>query len=404
MSPFMLKNEKVLLFLLAMVQFSHIIDFMILMPLGEKFMQLFDISPQQFSLLVSSYAFSAGAAGLLSAFYIDRFDRKQALLWMYAGFAVGTLACGLAPNYYLFLLARAITGVFGGTLGALILAIVGDVFPFERRGRAVGTVMMAFSVASVVGVPAGIFIAAEYGAGAPFFVIGSISVLFLFVAKAVIPPIRSHLQANDSGDLEHTSPKALLAMFIANPNQQLALLFSFVLILGHFSIIPFIAPYYEINLGFSAAQVALMYAIGGSFTAICLPIFGRLADRHGHILVFTIASGVALVSLYAITNVEEVSLVPALMVSSLFFIVASGRSVPATTMVTAVVKPQNRGSFMAMRQAVNQAALGLSSFIGGLLIIENADGSLGHYYHVGYFAIAMSIVAVFLARKLKAIA
>lgn len=398
----MLKKEKLLLFILALVQFSHIIDFMIIMPLGKQFMADFNISPKQFSLLVASYAFSAGIAGLVSALYIDRFDRKQAMLWMYAGFTIGTLGCAFAPNYETFLLARALTGIFGGTLGALILAIVGDVFPYKRRGQAIGILMMAFSVASVVGVPAGIFIAADYGAQSPFMVIGVLSVLFFVVAWFVIPSIQGHLKQDEDGQVQHTRPLDLIKMFLDNPNQQLALLFSLVLILGHFTIIPFIAAYYEINIGLKASEVALMYAIGGSFTAVCLPLFGYMADRYGHALVFTISSVAALFSIYAITNVSDVSIPLALVVTSSFFIVASGRSVPATTMVTSVVKPKNRGSFMAMRQSVNQAGLGLASYIGGVLIVENADGTLGNYHYVGYFAILMSIIAVFLAWRLKA--
>lgn len=399
----MLKNEKLLLFLLAMVQFSHIIDFMIIMPLGKQFMEFFDISPKQFSFLVSSYALSAFIAGLVSSLYIDRFDRKKAMLLMYAGFTVGTLACAMAPSYELFLVARGLTGIFGGTLGALVLAIVGDVFPFERRGQAFGIVMMAFSVASVVGVPAGIFIASEYGARSPFLIIGLISVVFFVIAWLVVPSIRGHMKEDEQGRGVHSSPKDILKTLGRNKNQQLALLFSLTLILGHFTIIPFIAPYYQINIGFTDNEIALMYAIGGTLTAICLPLFGRLADRFGHALVYTIASVAAIFSIYAFTNYIGSNITVGLVISSSFFIVASGRSVPATTMITSTVKPENRGSFMAMRQSVNQAGLFLSSFIGGLIVVENADETLGNYHYAGYFAIVMSIIAVFLARRLKVV-
>jgi len=399
----MLKKERLLLFILALVQFSHIIDFMIIMPLGKQFMAGFGINPQQFSLLVASYALSAGIAGLVSALYIDRFDRKKAMLWLYGGFTIATLACALAPNYELFLVARSMTGIFGGTLGALIFAIVGDVFPYERRGQAIGMIMLAFSVASIVGVPAGIFIAAEYGPQSPFMIIGLLSIVFIVVAWMVVPSIQGHLKQDENGETQHISPLDLIKMFLDNPNQQLALLFSMVLILGHFTIIPFIAPYYELNIGLTGAQIALMYAIGGSFTAICLPLFGRLADRYGHALIFTISSVGALFSIYAMTNVTDVTVSLALIITSSFFIVASGRSVPATTMVTSVVKPENRGSFMAMRQSVNQAGLAIASYVGGVLVIENADGTLGHYHYVGYFALAMSVLAVVLAWRLKAV-
>ena len=159
----MIRNEPLLIFILAVIQFTHIIDFMIMMPLGKQFMELYDITPQQFSMLVSSYAFSAFVAGLIGALYIDRFDRRHALLVLYIGFTTGTFVCAMAPSYEIFLAARAFTGAFGGTLGALILAVVGDVVPFDRRGAAIGKVMIAFSVAAIAGVPAGIYLAGNYG-------------------------------------------------------------------------------------------------------------------------------------------------------------------------------------------------------------------------------------------------
>ncbi|PSR10769.1 MAG: MFS transporter [Bacteroidetes bacterium] len=398
----MIKNERLLILILATIQFTHIVDFMIMMPLGKQFMELFDITPQKFTLLVSSYAFAAFLAGLVGALFIDRFDRRHALLVLYVGFIIGTLACAVAPTYGFFLAARAFTGAFGGTLGGLSLAVIGDVVPFERRGKAVGQIMIAFSAASIVGVPVGIFLASAFGTQAPFFIIGSLSVLFFGLAFFVIPPLRSHLH-QENGQNVHTSPADVFRLVRDSPNQRRALLFSLVLILGHFSIVPFIAPYLQLNIGFSQNQVALLYAIGGLVTVFCLPFFGWLADRYGHIRIFTIASVGALVSIFAITNLPPVALPVALVVAASFFMVASGRNVPATTLVTSVVKPENRGSFMSIRQSANEAGLALSSFIAGLLIVENPDGSLGHYQHVGYFAIAMSILAIFLARRLRSV-
>ena len=174
--------------------------------------------------------------------------------------------------------------------------------------------------------------------------------------------------------------------------------------LGHFSIIPFIAPYMQLNVGFEDKQVSLIYLIGGLLTVVLLPLFGKLADRYGRMLIFSLASGLALFSIFALTNLPSVPIWIALIVTSSFFVVASGRSVPATTMITSVVKPENRGSFMSIRQSFNEAALALSSFVAGLIIVEDTDGSLLHYDWVGYFAIFMSVVAIFVARRLKAVA
>ena len=392
-----MKNEKLLLFILAIIQFAHILDFMIVMPLGKQFMEIFAINPQQFSLIVSSYALSAFLSGLFGAVFIDRFDRKKVLFFLYCGFTIGTLACAAANSYFFFLIARSISGIFGGLLSAVVLSIVGDVIPYKRRSTALGIIMTAFSVASAVGVPTGIYLAAKYSWRMPFIVVGSLSILVIFLIYFVVPSMKGHLE-NGKGE---TNPFKILAKIIEDKNQVKALIFGLVLTLGHFSIIPFIAPYMQLNIGFTDFQVTYIYFAGGLFTAVLLPIFGRLADRFGNAFIFTIASGFALFSIFAITNLPPVSILVALAVTSSYFIVSSGRSVPAVSMVTAVVPPESRGSFMSIRGSINQLALGLASLVAGLIVKEQADHSLINYQYVGYFAIVMSIVAIGLARRLK---
>lgn len=408
-------KEKQLLLILAVIQFFHIIDFMIIMPLGKTLMAVFDITAGQFSRIVSVYAGMAFLGGLISTAYIDRFDRRTALIFLFAGFILGTLACAFATSYPFFLLARGLAGAFGGTLGALILAIIGDVVPLERRSTAMGWVMTAFSAASVIGVPAGIFIAADYGWQLPFIVIALLSFLFLLAIPFIVPPLRGHLlparpQGAVEAEISHLQqtqrPSAFQAFanIFEDPNQRAALLFTMVLMLGHFTIIPFIAPYMQLNVGFGDKQVGLIYAVGGALTVVLLPLFGKLADRFGRLEVFTIASVLALFSIYAITNLGPVSIPIALLVTSSFFVVASGRNVPATTLITSVVRPQSRGSFMSIRQSFNELALFMSSFLAGLIIVEDEAGRLVNYELVGYFAIFMSLVAVLVARRIKAIA
>lgn len=394
-----MKNEKVLLFILAFIQFSHIVDFMIIMPLGAEFMEIFDINPQQLSLIVSSYALAATVSGLLSALFIDRFDRKKALLVLFAGFTIGTLVCSIAPGYYLFLTARSLTGAFGGILSALILSIIGDVIPFERRSTAMGIVMTAFSVASVVGVPFSLFLAAKYTWQAPFVAIGVLSIFVLILIFLYVPSLTIHLKA---GKVQR-NPFLVIKNIITDSNQRWALLFTTVLMLGHFTIIPFIAPYMELNVGFSKYDIVLLYTIGGLLTAVLLPIIGKLSDKFGNQLIFAIASFFALFSIYAITNLPAVSIPIALCVTSSFFVVASGRNVPATAMVTSVVKPENRGSFMSVRSSFNEFALFLGAIISGLIIDEKETGELIHYEIVGYFTILMAISAVLIAYRLKTV-
>ena len=392
-----MKNENTLLVILALIQFSHIIDFMIIMPLGSQFMRIFEISPQAFSWIVAIYALSAFVFSLLAATVIDRFDRRHVLLVCYTGFTLGTIACGLAPDYMFFLIARAATGAFGGILGAQVFAIIGDVFPLERRSSAMGLVMTAFSVASVVGVPVGIFLAATYSWRAPFLTIGGIGLIVLIGIYLKLPNLRSHLNN------QQVKPNMLAAFsnIAQDSNQIKALLFSLALILGHFTTIPFIAPYMQQNIGFSDIEVSYIYFIGGLMTVFFLPFFGKLSDRLGNVKVFTWSSILALFSIYLITNLPPVGMVLALCATSSYFIVASGRNVPATTLVTAVVRPEYRGSFMNVRGSINELGFFLSSIIAGALVTENSDGTLANYHLAGYVAIGMSIVSIFLAQQLR---
>jgi len=392
-----MKKERLLLLLLAITQFTHIVDFIIVMPLGAQFMEVFGINPTQFSWIVSVYALAAGVMGLLGAMFIDRFDRKKVLLACYLGFTLGTFACSFASSFIFFLLARAFTGLFGGIISALVLAIVADITPLERRGQAMGLIMTAFSVASVIGIPVSLWLAAYFNWQAPFIVIGSIATIMMLLLYRLMPSMTKHLQV---GSIQE-APIQALKNIAQDKNQVRALFFSNILILGHFTIIPFLVPYMELNIGFSQFEIPYIYFAGGLLTAILLPLSGKLSDKFGHIKVFTISSIFALFSIYAVTNLPPVSLTIALLVTSSYFVVSSGRNVPATTMVTAVVSSKNRASFMSVRSSVNEFALFLGSLIAGAIIETNEDGSLLHYEYVGYVAIFMSILSIIISRQLK---
>ena len=291
-----MKNEKLVLFLLAVAQFTHIMDFMIVMPLGAQLMKIFNISPFEFTLIVSSYAIAAFAAGLFGAMFIDRYDRKKALLFIYIGFTIGTLACALAPSYFFLLLARSLAGAFGGLLGALVLAIVADAVPLERRGKAMGIIMTAFSVASVAGVPAGLWLAAKFSWRMPFIAVSVMSFVTIFLIIRFVPALAKHLENGQ----KTVKPFKVIENLFSDKNQVSALLFSVILMLGHFTIIPFIAPYMQLNIGFSDYQITYIYLIGGTLTAFLLPFFGKLSDQYGHVIIFTLSSILAVFSIYAI--------------------------------------------------------------------------------------------------------
>lgn len=395
-----LKNERILLFLLAASMFTHIMDFMIMMPMSTQLTRALSISAQQFSLLVASYTITAGVTGFVSAFFIDRYDRRKTLLFIYGGFAIGTLACSFAPSYEILLLTRSLAGGFGGILGALILSIVSDVVPLERRAKGIGAVMASFGLASVIGVPFGLYIATAFSWQTPFLLLGIMALVIQAVMVFVVPPLTTHLSAR------HLSPVEVLRSIFGNPSARTGLAFSAVLMLGHFTIIPFIAPYMVGNVGLSEKQLALIYLTGGSCTLVFSPWVGKMADKYGRLKIFTIFGFLVLIPIITITNLMPVPLWMVLLIAGVFFTFSNGRMVPSTTMETAIIKPENRGSYMSIRSSVQQLASGVAAFIAGLIITEGPSTfgpqakALHNYQYVGMIAVGFSLFSLWIARKL----
>jgi predicted MFS family arabinose efflux permease len=384
-----MKNEKVLLFTLAAIQFTHIVDFMIMMPLGPQLMRIFTISPREFGLLVSSYTITAGIFGFMGAFFIDRFDRKTALFFLYTGFTVGTLMCALAPGYLVLLLMRSITGAFGGMLSGLVLSIVGDVIPLERRAGAMGLVMSAFSVASVVGVPLGLYLAVLFNWHAPFFLLAVLGLGVLGLVYYFIPPLKDHLRKKEA----RPHPIHIITDVLQDANQLRALLLIMLMMLGNFAVIPFISPYLVANVGFTDAQLTYVYLIGGGLTIFTSPAIGRIADRMGHKKVFSIFMLLSIIPLVLVTNLPPVAMWVALIITSMFFVFGGGRMIPAMTLITSTVAPQRRGSFMSLNSSVQQLSSGLASFVAGLIIGTTPEGQMLHYPWVGAISVVASLIA-----------
>ncbi|MDF2157525.1 MFS transporter [Algoriphagus sp. CAU 1675] len=394
-----MKNERIILWTLAVINFIHIVDFMILMPLGPQLMRIFEISPKEFGLLVSSYTFSAGISSFFGAFILDRFDRKHILIWVYIGFTLGTLGCALSPNYAILLIARVVSGVFGGLTSALILAIIGDVVPNERRGRAMGLVMAAFSFASVMGVPLGLFLASLSDWHTPFYILGVLSLISLGMIGKFIPSISEHL-----GKEEHRPhPFKVISRVTGNSNQMRAITLSVMMMFGQFMIIPFLSPYNVANVGFTEMQLTYVYIAGGAFTIFTSPWVGKLADRHGKLQIFTIFMLLNLIPIGVITHLGVTPIPLVLMVTTLFFVTSNGRYVPAAAIITGTARPENRGSFLSFNSAVQQLAAGLASLIAGMIIGENELGQLTNFNLVGYLAIFFSILCIPLARRVKVV-
>jgi predicted MFS family arabinose efflux permease len=393
--PLPAKEEKFLLYVLAAIQFTHILDFMIVMPLGPRLMRVFAITPAQFGFIVSTYTFSAALFGLIAAWFLDRFDRKRALLWLYGGFAIGTLLCAVAPNYYAMVGARFLAGGFGGISGATILAIVGDAIPPNRRGAAMGTLFSAFSLASIAGVPMGLFLANHLGWHAPFFMLAGLSAVILILAARVLPPVRDHLSREKDGPW--TEMKAILR----GGNHWLAFALTITMTMAGFLVVPYLSPSLVANVGLTNEQLPLIYLFGGSATFFSTRWLGRVSDRMGLLRVFTVVSLLAMLPILIITRLPPMPVWGALIVSTCFMVFTSGRFIPGMAMVTNSVAGRYRGGFMSLNSAIQQFASGLASLIGGAIIVEGAGRRLEHYGTVGLIGAGCILASLGLAARLR---
>jgi len=392
-------REWAVLLVLAGVQISHILDFMILMPLGPQFMRMFDIGPTKFGLLVSVYTFSTAAVGFAAAFFIDRFDRKKALLMLYACFGATTLFAASSDSYVMLLTARAMAGAFGGVLSAIVFAIVGDLIPEARRGRALGVVMSSFSIAATLGVPISLWLATHFTWRAPYFFLAGLCIAVWSGVLWLLPRMRGHLRA-----ARERHPLAQALAVFRESNLRRAFLFSAMLFFSGFAVIPFISPYMVANVRVREEQLPLLYLVGGVLTLSVVHLVGRLTDLHGKQRMFTLVACGSALAMLNLTHLPRVPLYLATAASAFMMCMMSGRFVPAMALMTASVAPRLRGSFMSFNSAIQQFASGTASLGASLLIGKNAAGELTHYGTVGILATVATLASIYLARRIRAAA
>ncbi|HXU93358.1 MAG TPA: MFS transporter [Gallionella sp.] len=394
-TPLTPQREKYLLLTLAGIQFTHVIDFMIMMPLGPILIAELGITTHEFGLLVASYSFSAALSGLLAAIFVDRFERKGMLLTMFALFGIATLACAIAPGYATLLAARGLAGAFGGVMGAMTHTIIGDVIPFERRARAGGIVSASFSVATVAGVPLSLWLANHFQWRAPFVFIAVLVVLFIVVGLRVLPELRHHLDAE-----KQAHPFAPMFAVLGDANHLRALLFSALIIFSGFTVIPYITVYAVHNVGISQHDIAYIYLIGGMATLVTARLIGHWADVRGKVRVYRIVALAAMLPLLVVTHVGTSPLWLWLIFTTAFFVLVSGRMIPAMAIITSSAQPKLRGTFMSLNATTQALAMGLATTLAGYIISQDASGHIADYSMVGYVAVSANLLAIWFVSRI----
>jgi predicted MFS family arabinose efflux permease len=384
--------------ILAILQFTVIVDFMVISPLGVMLLKTLDITTKDFGLVVSVYAFSAGASGLLAAGFADRFDRKRLLLFFYVGFLLGTVLCALATTYQFLLIARIITGLFGGVIGSVGFAIITDLFKMEVRGRVMGYVQMAFSASQVLGIPIGLYLANNYGWHSPFWMIAGFGLVVGVLIVIYLRPINEHLKLqHDRNALQH------LFHTVSKPRYLFGFLSMSMLATGGFMLMPFGSTFSTQNIGLTMEQLPLLYMITGVFSIIAGPIAGRFSDRVGKMRMFAVGSIACMIIIAIYTQMGISPFWVACLISVLLFMAITARMIPASALMTAIPSHADRGAFMSVNSAAMQISGGIASVVAGSIVWQSADGKLQNYDVLGYVvagSMAVMIVMMYYIDKM----
>ncbi len=388
------KFSKYHIFIIAILTitvFTVVLDFMVLSPLGAQLLRLLNISTGQFGLVVSVYALSAGASGLLAAGFADKYDRKKLLLFFYAGFIIGTLMCGFANTYNLLLVARIITGIFGGVISSISFAIITDLFPIEKRGRVMGFVQLSFAVSQVIGIPVGLYLAHLYDWHTPFIAIVMLSVVVFFAIWKWMQPINKHIGL-------YKDKNAFVHLYQTITNKQYLKGFSAtaLLSLGGFMLMPFSAAFLVYNIKITEAQLPLVFMFTGICTMIAGPLIGKFTDQFGKYRMFTFGTIVSIIMVYIYTNMVELPMYQVIIINCILFIGITSRMISGSALMTAVPEAQDRGAFMGINSSIQQIAGGIASLFAGFIVVQSANQSLQHFNWLGYVVIVTMIVCLWM--------
>lgn len=390
------KYQIFVIAILAITVFTVVLDFMVLSPLGAQLLRLLNIETSEFGLVVSVYALSAGASGLLVAGFADKFDRKKMLLFFYAGFILGTLLCGLANSYGMLLFARVVTGLFGGVISSISFAIITDMFPMEKRGRVMGYVQLSFAVSQVAGIPIGLYLAHLYDWHAPFIAIVILAVVVFFVILKWLKPVNKHIglyhDKNAFVHLWHT---------LSNRNYLKGFSTTALLSLGGFMLMPFSSAFLVNNIKILESELPLIFMFTGISTMFAGPIIGRLADKLGKYNMFAFGTIVSIIMCAVYTNLSPISIVWLIVINSILFIGITSRMISGSALMTAVPQPQDRGAFMGINSSIQQIAGGVASLCAGLIVSKAPDNSIVHFNLLGVVVIITMLLCLWMMKRVS---
>lgn len=389
--------QKFVVGLLAFLQFTIILDFMIMAPLGAAMMPALKMDPSQFGVVVSAYAFSAGISGLLASGFADRYDRKKILLFFYTGFVLGTLFCAVAPSYHFMVAARIVTGLFGGVIGSVVLAITADLFALSQRGRVMGIVQTAFAASQILGIPAGLYISNIWEWHAPFFMIVGVSALVGVIIFIYLKPIDDHLK------LARADHNAVLHMVTTVTNQKYMLAFAATALMsiGGFMLMPFGTDFTVNNLKLTMNDLPLIYLVTGVATIFIGPLVGKMSDSFGKLRTFVFGAIVSAVMVVYYTNMGPSPLVAVIIVNTVMFIGIFSRMIPSQALMSALPSPVDRGAFMAISSSLQQISGGVAAVIAGYIVVKKPDGFLEHFDILGYVLVGTVTVTVFMMKYIN---
>jgi predicted MFS family arabinose efflux permease len=383
--------QKYIIVLLALLQFTVILDFMVISPLGDILMKKLDMTTANFGLTVSAYAFSAGISGLLAAGFADKFDRKKLLIFFYTGFIIGTVCCALATNYALLLAARIVTGLFGGVIGSVSLAIVTDLFVIHQRGRVMGFIQMAFASSQILGIPLGLYFANHWGWHSSFLMIAGLGILILVTIVIKMKPVVKHLELQSD-----KSPFLHLWHTLSNKDYQVGFVAIAFLSIGGFMLQPFGSAFLVNNIKISQLDLPMVFFYTGLSVLFIMPIIGKLSDKVNKFWLFTAGSLLTIVIIIIYTNLGPVPLWQIVGLTMIMFMGIMSRMVPATTLNTGIPEMKDRGAYMSITSSMQQIAGGIAAVCAGLIVHQETKTSpLENYDILGYVISAVSLCSIF---------